>query len=396
MHVDIDAFFASVEQLRNPNLKGKPVIVGTGVIASCSYEARRYGLYAGMPLRQAKRLCPEATILEGHYPTYRCFSDKIFELCRWIAPGVETYLDEAYCDLSGTEGLYGHPLNAARHLKGRIKGETGLSVTVGISTNKMIAKMASSSAKPDGLAIVDEGREQAFVQDVPLEKLPGVGYSTRELLHKLNITTIRQLREMPRESLQALFGANGLALYERCRGRDSRIVSEREVPKSISRETTFHQDTIDLREIEAMLYYLTERAARTMRALGLQSKTVSVHIRYSDSGSQSMTRSLPFPTSLDKVFFDLALNILGRLFTRRVSLRLIGVTLSNFSFQGDRQMELFDEGKKTKLTNLYRCLDELRGRFGHSIILAGRSLDLADKLKRDSYGYILRTPCLTK
>jgi len=396
VHVDIDAFFASVEQVRNPVLRGRPVIVGSGVIASCSYEARRCGLYAGMPLAKAKKLCPDAVVLGGHYPTYRCFAVRVFEICRQIAPHVETHLDEAYCDLSGTEALYGSPLNAGRCLKERIRAHTGLTVSVGIGTNRMIAKMAAGSGKPDGLVMIEEGEEERFVKPLPVEKLPGVGHSRLGVLRKLNIATIGELRALDRQSLEFLFGADGLALYERCRGRDSRVIEEAEIPKSISRETAFHEDTADTAEIEGMLYYLLERAARAMRSLGLKCRTLGVRMRYSDSEGAQSCRSLPKPTQLDRELFALARGILGRLYVRRASLHSVGVRLSNFCRGTELQTKLFGEGDAQKLARLYWCLDRLRQKFGHSVIVGGKSLDAAGGLRKDRYGYILRTPSLTK
>jgi len=396
MHVDIDAFFASVEQVRNPRLRGKPVIVGSGVIASCSYEARKYGLRAGMPLSKARRLCPHAVILEGHYPTYRCFSEKVFEICRRVAPQVEAYLDEAYCDLTGTEVLHGDPLDVGRWLKEAVRRETGLSVSEGISTNRMVAKIAGGLDKPDGLVLVEQGKEEEFVGDLPIEELPGIGRSRLEVLRKLNISTIGELRSLDMGSLQALFGSDGVALYERCRGRDSRPIEEREIPRSISRETSFHEDTSEAEEIEGMLYYLVERAARAMRELGLKCRTVSVHIRYSDSQGDRATRSLLVPTLLDKELFELAVEMLRGLYRRRASLHGIGVRLSGFSVTDEHQRPLFGGQEACKRAALYRCLDRLRRRYGHSIILTGKSLDAAKNLKRDRYGFRLRTPCLTK
>ena len=396
LHVDIDAFFASVEQRRNPRLRGKPVIVGSGVIASCSYEARRRGLRAGMPLHTARRLCPDAVILEGHCATYRCFAEQIFEQCRRISPNIETYLDEAYCDLTGTEGVHGHPLDAGRALKQMVKAQTGLSVTVGIGPNKMIAKMAGSSVKPDGLAMVREEDAEQFIRNLPVEKLPGVGHATHQTLRKLNIATVGELWQLSRESLAVLFGANGPVLYERCRGRDTRAVNEREIPVSISRETTFHRETASLREIRAMLSYLAERAARAMRGLGLQCGKVKLHIRYSDLMDRTCEQALPRSTALDRDVYHAALRLLERLHSRRVSLRLTGVTLSGFSPVGLRQQDIFNPEQEAKLADLYRCLDQLRRRFGHSIIVSGNSADLLGKLRQDSYGYILRTPSLTK
>lgn len=396
MHVDIDAFFASVEQVRNPRLRGKPVIVGSGVIASCSYEAREYGLRAGMPLARARRLCPQAVILEGHYPTYRCFAKRVFESCRRHAPRVEAYLDEAYCDLSGTADLYGTPRRVAERLKAEIKERTGLSVSVGIGTNRMIAKMAGAAGKPDGLVMLEQGREAEFVEDLPIEKLPGVGRVRIEALRRLSIATIGDLRVLSRRSLEAMFGADGRALYERCRGRDGRAIKEREIPQSIGRETTFHRDTSETAKIEGMLYYLTERAARAMRTIGLECRSVAAHIEYTDSRRRRSSRTLPVPTRLDSELFKAACGIVKRLHTRRASLHRIGVRLCNFSPGRSGQVPLFGGGERQKRESLCRCLDGLRRKYGHSVIICGKSLDAGENLRKDRYGFILRTPCLTK
>jgi DNA polymerase-4 len=396
MHVDIDAFFASVEQARDPRLRGRPVIVGSGVIASCSYEARRFGLRAGMPLNQAKRLCPRAVILEGHYPTYRCFSRRVFELCHDIAPHVETHLDEAYCDLTGTDALHGGPQRAGKRLKDRVEGETGLTVSIGIGTNRMIAKMAGGSGKPDGLVLVQQETEEDFVRDLPVSDLPGVGRARLEVLRKLNIATIGNLTALDLPTLEALFGADGRALHERCRGRDSRVIAERELPKSISRDTAFHEDTADGAEIEGMLYYLIERAARTLRDLGIQCRTVGLRIRYADSKSDAASRSLPSPTDLDARLFALARELLERLYRRRVSLHAIGIQLSRFSLSRERQGELFAEAAPDKLAQLYASLDEVRQRFGYTAVMMGKVLDPLGERRKDRHGLILRTPCLTK
>ena len=396
MHVDIDAFFASVEQRLDPRLRGRPVVVGSGVIASCSYEARRHGLRAGMPLAQARRLCPEAVVLAGRCATYRCFASRVFDLCREVAPGVEAHLDEAYCDMAGTERLYGHPANAAAALKRRILRETGLTVSVGIASNRMVAKVAGGAVKPDGLAVVERGGEEAFIRGLPVGKLPGVGHATEAVLRRLNVRTVAEMQMLSADSLRQMFGANGLLLYERCRGRDTRVVEEREIPRTISRETTFHAETCDPREVLAMIHYLTERAANAMRSLGLKARGVTLRLRDGDGAGRNGSSTLPLPADLDGDLFQAASALLGRLWTRRVSLRWVGVTLSRFSADVGHQAELFDEKALVRRESLCRCLDTLRSRFGHSAVVAGKSLDLLGKLEQDRYGYVLRTPCLTK
>src|SRR5437867_1238795 len=245
LHVDIDAFFAAIEQQRNPRLRGRPVIVGAGVIASCSYEARAFGLRAGMRLSDAKRLCPAVVILEGHAQVYRCFAEDIFARCRRIAPEVETYLDEAYCDLTGTDRLHGGLVAAVDGLKRDIRDATGLTVTCGIGPNRLLAKLIGKTVKPDGLARIVAAEADAFLRDRPIEQLAGVGHAHAKTLRSMNLHTIGDLRQLPVEVLVALFGVNGRLLHERCRGRDTAPISEREVPLSVSRETSFHRDTAD-------------------------------------------------------------------------------------------------------------------------------------------------------
>ena len=209
LHVDIDAFFASIEQQRDPRLRGRPVIVGAGVIASCSYEARAFGLRAGMTLTEAKRRCPDAVIVEGHAQIYRCFAEQIFTCCRGLAPAVETYLDEAYCDLTGTERLYGDLTASARALKDEIHAATGLTVTCGIGPNRMLAKMVGKTAKPDGLTRIEAHEADAFLTGRPIEQLAGVGHAYARTLRSMNLTSIGDLRALSCEVLERLFGVHG-------------------------------------------------------------------------------------------------------------------------------------------------------------------------------------------
>ncbi|MDA0838491.1 MAG: DNA polymerase IV [Planctomycetota bacterium] len=396
LHIDFDAFFASVEQLRNPHLLGRPVIVGNGVIASCSYEARRFGCSAGMSLRQARKLCPQVVILDGNYSVYRCFGERVFELCGEFACGMETFLDEAYCDLAGTERYHRGFMNAAIQLKKRITEEVGLSVTIGLGPNRMVAKMAGKSVKPNGVQYIREADVDAFIRNRPIEDLPGVGPATGKKLDNMGIRTVSDLREVSMEDLQVLLGVHGIAIYERARGRDTQAVSEREIPRTISRETSFHKETIDLDEIHAMLYYLTERALRTMRSLGLKVRTVTTRIRYNDFKGEGKSRTIPEPTVMDTEVYEVVLDTLKRIYTRRAALRHVGIVLSNLVPDSGFQTPLFDEKQEARFRSLYRSIDTIRERFGHSALVVGRSLDLLGKLEQDSYGYVLRTPSLTK
>jgi DNA polymerase-4 len=396
LHVDIDAFFAAIEQLRDPRLRGQPVIVGAGVIASCSYEARRFGLHAGMSLSEARRLCPRAVILEGHAQVYRCFADDIFACCREISPAVETYLDEAYCEMTGTERLHGDLFETARDLKRRIFGRTGLTVTCGLGPNRMLAKLVGKTTKPDGLARIGPEQADGFLGDRPIEQLAGVGRAHARTLRSMNLRTIGELRAVPIEALVALFGAVGRLLYERCRGRDTAPVHAREVPLSISRETSFHRDTAERTEIEGMLEYLVGRACRTARELDLEARTVAVRLRYSDGEGAEQARALPMASDSDPVVLALALELLRRQFTRRVALHGVGVTLSNFMSRVGEQGDLFDEGETFRREALLRAFDDVRGSYGHGVLVSGRALHLKGRLAEDRHGFVLRTPSLTQ
>lgn len=397
MHLDIDAFFASVEQVRNPNLAGKPVIVGAGVIASCSYQARKFGLRAGMSLGTARQLCPDAVILAGSHHVYNAFARKVWDICLDFTPAIETLLDDAYLDFTGTDRLYGEFRTMMRRLKQCIRRQTGLAATVGLATSRTVARMATASGKPDGLVVIEPGREMDFIRDLPVEKLPGVGHVTAEALGRLNVGTVGELARLGRLTLETMFGANGTALFERAHGRDSQVVHRREIPQSISRETTFHHDTGDRGEIEGMLYYLIERAMRTLRELGLVTRTVTVKIRYSDFEGETTAYTLPQFTDLDGEVFEAAHPMLRRMYRRRVNLRQVGVKLSGFAIGGNqRQLDLFGRKGRQRPIGLYRAMDEVRDRFGYGAILAGRSLELLDRLAHDDYGFVLRTPSLTK
>lgn len=410
LHIDIDAFFASIEQLRNPRLRGKPVAVGSGVVASASYEARRFGISAGMQLQRARQLCPGLHILAGHAPIYRCFAERVFGLCAEISPALETYLDEAYCDWSGTERLYPDPVAVAADLRRGIQQETGLTATAGLGRNRMLAKMASKSVKPDGLRRLLPEEEEAFLLALPVIRLPGVGPCTEKLLHKLNIHTIGEMRLLSRESLRAMLGLPGVALHDRCRGLDTQPVHAREIPRSVQRETSFHEPATTREIIEGTLYYLTERAAGTVRQLGLRAHQLGVKIRYVDGEESQSTRKLPSPSNLDGELYAAAQKLLRSLQTRRVALRLVGVQLTGLVLEtGFVQLELFDADHSTTVQQpevalasrrrerrLLESLDAIRERYGHSSVVCGKSLHLLDELEQDEHGFILRTSSLTQ
>jgi DNA polymerase-4 len=393
LYLDIDAFFPSVEQVKFPSLRGKPVIVGSGVAASSSYEARRYGISAGTPISSALRLCPALTVLKGHQPTYRSFAERIFDHCRQLTPLVEVYLDEAFCDLTGTPAARLDATALGHRLKTAIRDSTGLAVTVGIAPNRMIAKLAAKDVKPDGVAVVRQGEEEQFMRDRHVGDVPGIGWKTTGLLKQINVTRVRHLKRFPLKYLETIFGRTGYLIHERLRGRDPHVPAM--LPKSISRETSFARDTIDLDEITSVLYYLTERACRTARGLGLVAARVRVKIRYGDGESGSASKGLSATAMLDAAVFDTAKSLLMRLY-RRCRVHLIGVALTGLVSARDTQQVLYADRRHDRFRSLYGTVDEIRSRFGHSSVIAGRSINLINRLERDSYGYILRTPSLTK
>ena len=391
MHIDVDAFFASVEQLRDPRLRGKPVAVGNGVVASPSYEARKLGVTTAMPIHQALRICPQLVVLDGRHDVYRCFTEATWEICRRYAPALETFLDEAFADFSGTDEIYPDLFGLGARIQKEILEEVGLPVTIGIAKNRMVSKLAAKTVKPRGLREIPEGQEEAFLLPLPIEKIAGMGPKTAALFHDMNIRTVREFREIPLATLEAMLGKVGVSLHERARGEDSRPIHEREIPKQISRETSLEKPTADRGELEGVLFYLVDRAIRAIRKLGLRTRTMRIRIRYSDGEENETSISFP-PTAFDEEIQPLARKLLWKLYGRRVTIRFVGSGFSNF--QADEgQMELFTDAS---LVRFHSAVDAIRDKFGHGAIVAGRAIELLGKLPHDAYGYVLRTPSLTK
>lgn len=395
LHLDVDAFFASVEQLLIPALRGRPVVVGSGCIASCSYEARAFGLRAGMPLREARRLCPQARVLPGDCQIYRCFAEQIWRVAGRFVVSLETHLDEAYGDATGMDRVHGGPIELGRKLQSAVLAEVRLPVSVGLASNRMMAKIASAAGKPGGVVWAPPGDEQRFLADLPVRKLLGVGPVTARRLDELTIETVAQLRSLSRPVLRSMFGLRGELLYERCRGRDFQPLRPSAAPGSISRETTFHRPATDLHEIRGMLFYLLERAMRTARRAELLAGRVELAIRYDDWKGLAASKSLPQPGDSDDEAFAVVLELLGRLHRRRVALRHVGVTLSDLTPAAGRRT-LFEAEAQTRRRRLGRAVDSLRDRYGHAAVVTGKSAELLGRLERNDYGFVLRTPSLTK
>ena len=403
MLVDVDAFFAQVEQVLHPELRGRPVIVGgmpgeSSVVASASYEARAFGVHTAMPLSRAYRLCPQAVFLKGRFSHYRTAADEILEVLERFAPLVEPVsLDEAYLEFPGCTRLYREaPIDLAERIKQAVKERTALDVSLGVGTSKLIAKLACTLAKPNGVAWIRPGYEAEFLAPLVVSALPGIGRATRQRLEKFNVRTVGELRRISPNLLEATFGALGRNLTEYARGRDPAPVAPPKRPKSVSRETTFETEVMDRNVVEGMLYYITERACRRLRQLALKARCVTVKLRYSDFETYALTRSLPEATDQDHRIYELARELFRRLFTRRVRVRLIGVSLSSLSAEAVHQHPLLEDDGYEKRGRLYHFLDRIRERFGFSAVTAGKSIDLLGKLEQDEEGFRLRTPSLTR
>jgi len=411
LHLDVDAFFASVEQLLDPALAGRPVIVGglpgeRCVVASCSYPARERGVHSGMALAEAHRLCPDGVFLRGDYQHYRLVQERIHEILLRYSPAVEfTSLDDAYLDLTGLETLHGPPLATATAIRLAIASRTGVSVTIGIGTSKLAARLASGCAKPAGILELFPGYERTFLREIEVERLPGVGRRTRRTLEDLNILTIGALARLPGGLLEAVFGKHGRTLWERSRAVDGRPVRERRIPLAISRETTFPEETGEPKEVQSMLHYLVERAAAHARRRKLLVRIVEVKLRFADFEAASSRRSLPRgPTDVTGDIYGLAREILDRLLTRRVRVRMVGATLRGLEPRPSWR-QLFLPLPSTKISrgakdlsagDLDEVVDRIRERFGFGALTVGRSIDMLGRVKHDARGFVLRTPALTR
>jgi len=380
-HLDLDAFFASVEENRDPSLRGQPVIVGggeRGVVATANYVARRYGVHSAMPLRTARRLCPHAVYLHGDHRLYREYSRRLMALLGEYSPLVEQVsLDEAYVDLTGTERLFGPVVRTARTLQARVRAELALGISVGLATNKLVAKVASDHEKPAGFTVVRPGEEQAFLAPLPVERLPGVGPALLAQLRDRGVKTVGDLVQVPETLLRLSFGRWGELLARRARGEDPRGVISREPVKSISRETTFDEDTTDVALLEATLIHLTEDVCRRLRAKAYEARTATVKIRYADFVTHTHSHTLRRPLDVDEVFFREVLALFREGRTRRYRIRLVGVGLSNLVPRA-WQDELFDQ-ELPLLRELDLRLDAIRDKYGKDAIRRGATQDLSGK-----------------
>lgn len=401
MHIDLDAFFVSVEQSQNPDLKSKPVVVGgkpdrRGVVASASYEARRYGLHAGMPLTTASRLCPQAIFIEGNFHKYRDASQKFMAILADFSPYLEPLgLDEAYLDATGFESIHGTIRQMAAAIKQQIKDELGICASIGIAGGKVVAKIASELSKPDGLLEVPTGKERSFLKPLPVAKLPGIGKKSARILRGLGINTIGQLAALPLGVLKSHFGATSEPMHNHANGIDDREVEPPGEAKSISRETTFGKDTRDSSFLEATLRYLSERVGSDLRQKGKLARCVTMKLRYADFTTITRQQTLSQASDTDQIIFDTGTRLLRKeLFQEKQAVRLIGIGVSSLVEAG-RQLEMLDSSAQ-RLEKLNSAIDRIRKKYGFTAIQTGRTLLLKDIFPESDDGYTLQTPSLSR
>jgi len=388
LHVDMDAFFVSVELLERPELRGKPVIVGgqpnqRGVVTAASYEARKFGVHSAMPLRTAGRLCPHAVYLDGHHAKYSEWSDRVATILAKFSPIVEMVsIDEAYLDLAGTERLHGPPLAAADKLLRTITNATGLPCSGGLAATRLVAKVASDQAKPRGMLWVAPGSEARFLAPLPVRKIPGIGEVTERALRALRIDTVEQLAAAQQEKLEKIFGQWGTALYRKARGGDSYEFLIDAEPKSISQNHTFGEDTDDTAALSSMLSHLSQKACKRLREAGLAARTLTLTLRYTGFDTYTRSKTLAEPTQLDADIFTVFQNLLREHRDHSRKIRLLGVSLSGLT-HGAEQLDLLAAERRAKLEKLTRATDGLRDRFGFGSVQFGGSLRPGDPKRND-------------
>jgi len=396
-HVDMDAFFVSVEELFDPSLKGKPVVVGgrpdqRGVVSAASYAARKYGVHSAMPLRTAYKLCPQAIFLDGHPGRYREYSHRVYGVLQRFSPVVEmASIDEAYLDLTGTERLLGPPLEAAHRLHEAVKRETGLNCSIGIARSRMVAKVSSDQAKPNGVLWILPGEEARFLAPLDVRRIPGVGKVTEKNLHALGIRKVGDLARLDEASLESRFGKWGLALAGKARGVDaggwfdSEIGAE-EDPKSISHEHTFDQDTADAARLDATLARLAEKVGRRLREHGLYSRTVQLKLRYSDFSTITRAHTLDHATGIDIELIEHARALFLKNWNGK-PVRLVGVHAGSLE-AAEGQMSLLGSERQERWRKALEAVDKIRDRFGESSvsIASGMKGDHAERVHENPEG----------
>lgn len=378
-HVDMDAFYVSVELLRRPELRGQPVVVGApgdrrGVVAAASYEARAYGIHSAMPSRRAKQLCLECVFLPGDYEHYVQWSHRLHDIFERFTPAVHMVsIDEAYLDLTGTERLHGSSWEAAQKIQRAVWEETGLPCSIGIGQSCVVTKVASGLAKPRGLLWILPGCEAAFLAPLPVRKIPGIGGETEKSLARLGVRTVGELARLKYEKLETEFGQWGDSLYRKARGQDGELWFLDDEQKSISNERTFEQDTGDPQQLDATLAFLAGLVGKRLREAGLHTRTVTLRLRYSNFQTFTRARTLDAPTDQDGDLHREAAALLRKHWDRRRQLRLLGIAAGNLG-PAAAQLSLFGSERHARRERLTAAADAVRDRFGLDAVRSAKSL----------------------
>ncbi|MFZ0280111.1 MAG: DNA polymerase IV [Bacteroidales bacterium] len=368
LHLDLDTFFVSVERLRNSRLNGKPVIIGgmsdRGVVSSCSYEARKYGVSSAMPMKMARNMCPDAIVIRGDMEMYSNYSNMVTGLISEKAPLYEkSSIDEHYIDLTGMDRFYGC-YKWSHELRQYIIKETGLPISLGLSVNKTVSKIATGEAKPNGEIEVKKETVLPFLDPLSISKIPMIGQKTYHTLRSMGIVTIYTLRNIPAEMLEKLMGKNGIEIWKRANGIDYAPVISYSEQKSISTEHTFEKDTTDMTRLNQLLTSMVEKIAYELRKQEKLTSCVTVKIRYSNFDTHTLQKRVSY-TSFDHVLTDIAKELFAKLYQRRMLIRLIGVRFSHM-VRGVQQLDMFDDTPEK--VSLYMAMDKLRNRFGRDAV----------------------------
>lgn len=384
VHMDLDSFFVSVSRLENSALHNKPVIVGgtsdRGVVAACSYEARAFGVHSAMPIKLARRLCPDAIIIRGDYERYSYYSEVVTDIIKEDVPVYEkSSIDEFYIDMTGMDRFFGC-YNYTSELRQRIMKETGLPISFGLSENKTVSKVATGEAKPNGQKQIDFGNEKLFLAPLSIKKIPMVGDKTYTLLRSMGVERVYTLQEMPPDLLTKVLGENGIVLWKKANGIDNTPVEPYSERKSISTEETFEQDTADVAFLKSLLVKMTEKLAFQLRSDNKLTACITVKIRYSNFDTHTTQSRISY-TSSDHTLIAKAKELFDKLYERRMLIRLIGIRLSHL-VGGGNQINLFEDSEE--IINLYQAMDHLRKKFGNAAISRAVGLKSNQKKKSDN------------
>jgi DNA polymerase-4 len=383
IHLDLDAFFVAVERKNNPRLQGLPLIVGgssrRGVVAACSYEARQFGVHSAMPMYLALQLCPDAKVISGDMESYSKASHEITEMIEEAAPAFEkASIDEFYIDASGMDKYFG-AYKWATELRHKIIKESGLTISMGLSVNKLISKVATGEYKPNANKYIEPGTERQFLDPLTVDKIPMVGKQTTTFLYDMGVRTIATLREMPVKFLVSAFGKNGISLWNKAHGIDDSPVVPYSEQKSISTESTFDEDTIDVKRLKSILIAMVEKVSFQLRSQMKLTSCVTVKIRYSNFDTETKQVHIPY-TSSDHVLLRTVTQLFDKLYNRRMLIRLVGVRLSGL-VHGNHQISLFDDTAES--INLYEAIDYIKHRHGVEKLIRATTLDVSRRVRME-------------